>query len=88
MKTKINIIDPEKQGKENNRKVACLNVKTNRAKLSDGREYSLKYLESIDKNGVVYFETHQNGNLIQKIGKFLKQCTMVGGKIVIIDKPL
>ncbi len=65
-KTKINFRDP----KTKKRRIGCLDTETKKVNLSDGRKYTLKYLKSIDKNGIGFFSTFFRGKKIKNSGEY------------------
>ncbi len=65
MRQRVNVRD-QKTGK---RRTGVLNPITGQVKTSDGKINSLKSYEKNDENGVGFFETRHNGELIQKVGK-------------------
>ena len=67
-KTKINCKNP-KTGK---RCIGVLDNKTKKVTLLGGIKYALSYLIRKDPNGIGYFETRDNGVIVQKTGKYSK----------------
>ena len=66
MRQLINFLHP----KTKKRCLGVRNIDTDRVITSSGDNYSLKYLENVDKEGVGFFETRQDGKVIQKTGKY------------------
>lgn len=69
MKQKINFLNP-RTGK---REIGCRDLKTDRVHNAKGVNWSLKYLQSKDPNGIGYFETAENGIILQKVGIFKRK---------------
>jgi len=65
-KQKINCKHP-KTGK---RVLGCLDTNTKKVSFIGGIIYALSYLKKVDKNGIGFFETHENGELLQKKGEY------------------
>jgi len=69
MKQKVNVKNIF-EDKNAERRTGVRDIGTNMVKTSNGMEIPLSHYESIDPNGVGFFETREKGEIIQKSGKF------------------